>query len=398
MTSLRPKRVAILGSTGSIGRQALEVAEAFPEFIQVVGLSAGGFGAARGLTPESVRLFAAQLTRWRPSVAALASAEAADHASRLAGMKVRAGPGGVAEVATWTDADLVLNGVVGFAGLAPTLAAIEAGKDVALANKEPIVAAGGLITSLARRRGVRLLPVDSEPSAVFQLMHGRPASEVDRIILTASGGPFYGLDAQALAAVTPQAALDHPTWRMGPKITVDSATLMNKGFEVIEAGRLFDLPVDRVSVLVHTTSLVHSLIVLKDGVVLAHLGPPDMRYPIQYALLYPERLPSPWPALDLASTGPLTFDSPDTRAFPCLNLAYHAGRIGKSLPAVLSAADEVLVAEFLRGRIGFNDIPRLLEETLADHDPFDIDSLDDAVRADAEGRESALAAVDDLEG
>ncbi len=374
------KRVAILGSTGSIGRQALEVAAAFPGYIQVVGLAAGGG------TEEA---FAAQLAMWRPEVAALADPAAGARVAAVTGREVEAGPEGVVRVATWPGADLVLNAIVGFSGLAPTLAALTAGKDVALACKEPIVAAGGLITSAARRAGVRLLPVDSEPSAIFQLLGGYSPAEADHLILTASGGPFYDTRPDELARVTPDAALRHPTWKMGPKITVDSATLMNKGFEVLEASQLFGLSVDRIDVLIHRRSLVHSLVKLKDGALLAHLGPADMRYPIQHALTYPARLPAPWPGLDLAGSPPLEFARPDSRAFPCLNLAYQVGRIGKSLPAVLSAADEVAVAGFLGGHIGFTDIPRLLEQVVSAHAPFDVETFEDAARADAAGREAA---------
>jgi len=374
------KRIAILGSTGSIGRQALEVAAAFPDHIRVVGLAAGG-GAAEA--------FVEQLGVWRPEVAAVGDPAAAARVAAAAGREVEAGPQGVEKVAAWPRADLVLNAVVGFAGLGPTLAALAAGKDMALACKEPIVAAGGLITASARRAGARLLPVDSEPSAIFQLLRGCSPGDVERLSLTASGGPFYDTPLDELARVTPEAALRHPTWKMGPKITVDSATLMNKGFEVLEASQLFDLPVERIDVFIHRRSLVHSLVRLKDGVLLAHLGPPDMRYPIQHALTFPARLRAPWPVLDLAGSPPLEFARPDSRAFPCLNLAYEVGRIGKSLPAVLSAADEVAVAGFLGGRIGFTAIPRLLEQVVSDHVPFDIETFEDAARADSAGRGAA---------
>jgi len=383
------KNVVILGSTGSIGRQALEVAEAFPDRIRVVGLAAEG-----GREEE----FASQLTRWRPAVAALASPEAAARASAVTGRDVLPGPEGVANAASWPDADLVCNAVVGFAGLAPTLAAIEAGKDVALANKESLVAGGALVTSAARQRGVLLLPIDSEPSAIWQLLAGREGVEIERVVLTASGGPFYGASAADLERVSPEEALRHPTWRMGPKITVDSATLMNKGLEVIEASWFFSLPVDRIDVLVHRQSLVHSMVVLTDGTVLAHLGPPDMRYPIQHALTHPERLPAPWPRLDLCAAGPLTFDRVDAETFGCLKLAYQAGKIGKSLPAVLSAANEVLVEAFLVGRVGFGCIAGLLEEIVEGHEAFPIKTLSDAVQADAEGREAARSAVSRLAG
>lgn len=378
------KRVAVLGSTGSIGRQALEVAAAFPDRLKIVGLAAGG------RDPET---FAAQLATWRPEIAALVDDQAALAVAGEAGREVLAGPGGVSEVATWPGADLVLNAIVGFGGLEPTLAALAAGKDVALANKEPIVAAGGLVMAAAREAKARLLPVDSEPSAIFQLLWGHSPGEVARLILTASGGPFYGASARELAAVTPEAALRHPTWRMGPKITIDSATLMNKGFEVLEASCLFEVPVDRIDVVIHRRSLVHSLVELKDGVLLAHLGPPDMRYPIQHALLFGERLEAPWPRLDLAEGPPLAFEAPSSRDFPCLKLAYEVGRMGRSFPAVLSAADEVAVAGFREGRLGFADIPRLLEQVVSAHEPFDIKTPGDAARADGLGRRAAREAM-----
>jgi 1-deoxy-D-xylulose-5-phosphate reductoisomerase len=374
------RRVVVLGSTGSIGRQALEVAAAFPERIAIVGLAAGGSSSAA---------FAEQVRVWRPDVAVLAAPEIARRVAATSGRPILSGTEGLLEAATWPEADLICNAIVGFAGLAPTLAALEAGKDVALANKEPVVAAGNLVLDAARRGGGRLLPVDSEPSAIFQLLVGRSVSDIDRVILTASGGPFYGLTSDELETVTPGAALHHPTWRMGPKISVDSATLMNKGFEVLEASWLFGLPVDRIEVLIHRVSLVHSLVVLRDGAFLAHLGPPDMRYPIQQALTFPMQLKGPWPRLDLAAGPPLQFHKPDSRISACLNLAYEVGRIGKSLPAVLSAADEVLVAGFLGGRCGFGDIPRLLREVVSTHVPFDISGLADAIQADAAGRQAA---------
>lgn len=379
-----PRRVVILGSTGSIGRQALEVAAAFPERIRVVGLAAGG--AAGEIFAEQVRI-------WRPEVAALASPAAASRVAEICDREVLGGPEGVMAATTWPGSDIVCNAIVGFDGLAPTLAALGAGKDVALANKESIVAAGNLVIEAARRGGARILPVDSEPNAIFQLLALRPTSDVDRLILTASGGPFHGRASEELSGVRPEETLRHPTWKMGPKISVDSATLMNKGFEILEASWLFGLPVDRIDVLIHRGSLVHSLVRLTDGAVLAHLGPPDMRYPIQYALTFPDRLPAPWPGLDLAAVPPLEFLGPDSRASRCLNLAYHVGRIGKSLPAVLSAADEVLVAGFLGGRLGFCDIPRLLEEAVSAHVPFDISSLEEAIRADAAGRQAAQAVM-----
>jgi 1-deoxy-D-xylulose-5-phosphate reductoisomerase len=355
------KRIAILGSTGSIGCSALSVVQAHADRLEVFGLAAGG-NAAR---------FVDQVERFAPSVIAMASAEALGEVE--AGLSARArarleasgcGPHGLSDVATHPDVDIVLCASSGTAALDAVLAAIEAGKAIALANKEVLVMAGGIVTEAARRRGVAILPVDSEHNALHQCLHGRAASEVRRLILTASGGPFRELDPAALARVTAEDALRHPTWNMGPKITVDSATLMNKGLEVIEAHWLFDVPADRIEVVVHPQSIVHSLVELRDGSVIAQLGITDMRLPIQYAFSWPERWDAPLPPLDLVRAGRLDFAEPDTARFPCLALAYRALRGDGALPVVLNAANEVAVAAFLEGDIPFSAIPRLIEQAL----------------------------------
>ena len=373
------KRIAILGSTGSIGCSALSVVAAHPERLEVVGLAAG----------RNVERFAEQVARVRPAVVALADDDAlgrlqasgAPPADTVAGW----GEDGLVAVATHPRVDLVLCASAGTAALGATLAAIDAGKTVALANKEVLVMAGRLMVEAARRRGVTILPVDSEHNAIHQCVDGRAPDDVVRYILTASGGPFRDRPAADLEAVTPEDALRHPTWSMGPKITVDSATLMNKGLEVIEARWLFDAPPDRIDVVVHPQSVVHSLVELRDGSVIAQLGVTDMRLPIQYAFSYPERWPAPLPALDLAACGPLDFQRPDTGRFPCLGLAYHALRAGAAFPAVLNAANEVAVAAFLERRLPFTAIPRVIETTL------------DAAVGRAPAEPSALAEVRELD-
>jgi 1-deoxy-D-xylulose-5-phosphate reductoisomerase len=355
------KRIAILGSTGSIGRSAIAVAEAHPDRLRVVALAAG---------TNSARL-AEQAERLRPSALCL-STEAALQEARLAltpatreGVDLFAcGGGGLIEIATHPDADLVLCASSGTAALEAVMAAIDAGKTIALANKEVLVMAGRLVMEAAHRRGVAILPVDSEHNAVHQCLHHRALEDVRRLILTASGGPFRACSAEALDRATPADALSHPTWSMGRKITVDSATLMNKGLEVIEAHWLFGVPPGRIDVLVHPQSVVHSLVELRDGSVLAQLGVTDMRLPIQYAFSYPERWEAPVPPLDLARLGTLEFHEPDRERFPCLGLAYRALEAGGALPIVLNAANEVAVAAFLEGRLPLTRIPQLIEQAL----------------------------------
>jgi 1-deoxy-D-xylulose-5-phosphate reductoisomerase len=368
------KRIAILGSTGSIGRSALEVVDFHPDRLQIVGLAAG----------ENAELFSAQLARYKPRVAAMATPHALDRLKHngSSGRVTIAGAGrdGLIGVASHPDVDIVLCASSGTEGLEAVLAAIDHGKTVALANKEILVMAGGIVTEAARRRGVTILPVDSEHNAIHQCLHGRDVSEVKRLVLTASGGPFRGRSASDLETVSPDDALKHPTWRMGKKITIDSATLMNKGLEVIEAHWLFGVRADQIDVVIHPQSVVHSLVEFVDGSIIAQLGVADMRLPIQYAFSYPERWRAVLPPLDLTRAARLEFDMPDATAFPCLRLAYRALEAERSLPVVLNAANETAVARFLDGRISFTAIPDVIARTMAAHRPVVVSTLE-AVRA-----------------
>jgi 1-deoxy-D-xylulose-5-phosphate reductoisomerase len=384
------KRLAILGSTGSIGCSALAVVDAHPDRLAVVGLAAG----------DNAAQLAEQVRRYRPRIAAMATDEALLRlraASGAAAPALVAGSEGLIAVATHPDVDIVICASAGTAGLEAVLAAIEAGKTIALANKEVLVMAGAIVMEAARRRGVSILPVDSEHNAIHQCLHGRTREEVRRLILTASGGPFRELAPDALARVDAAAALQHPTWRMGRKITIDSATLMNKGLEVIEAHWLFDVPADRIDVLIHPQSIVHSLVELSDGSVIGQLGVTDMRLPIQYACSYPERWAAALPSLDLARAGRLDFHAPDTERFPCLALAYRALRAGGSLPVALNAANEVAVDAFLHGKLGFTAIPRVIEHTMNAHAPERVSTLQVVRRVDAWARGYAREIVRGLE-
>jgi len=333
------KGISILGSTGSIGQSALAVVDAHPDKLRVVALAAGG-NAAR---------LAEQVEKYHPSRSALASESGLDC---------------LIEIATHPEADVVLFASSGTAALDAVLAAIDAGKTIALANKEVLVMAGSIVMAAAARRGVAVLPVDSEHNAIHQCLHGRPASEIKRLILTASGGPFRGMPAARLGKATAEDALQHPTWRMGPKITIDSATLMNKGLEVIEARWLFGVNADGIDVLVHPQSIVHSMVELVDGSVIAQLGVTDMRLPIQYAFSFPDRWDAPLPSLDLALAGRLEFEHPDLERFPCLALAFRALRGPAGLPVVLNAANEVAVSAFLDRRLGFTGIPDVIRSAM----------------------------------
>jgi 1-deoxy-D-xylulose-5-phosphate reductoisomerase len=355
------KTVTVLGATGSIGRRTLDLVTAFPQDFRVGGL------AARG---SNVDLVAEQIRAHNPAVVALLDRAAVDRLARELTPprpELLGGIEGLATLAGEVPADVVVSALVGAAGLVPTLAAIRARRTIALANKETLVMAGALMTRAARDHGVRLLPVDSEHSALFQCLAGASPREVRRLVLTASGGPFRGRSRADLEGVTVAEALRHPTWRMGAKITIDSATLMNKGLEILEAHWLFGVPFERIDVVVHPQSIIHSMVEFVDRSVLAQLGMPDMGIPILYALAYPDRLPCPAPALDLVERGALTFEAPDETAFPCLALARQAGRVGGAAPLVLNAANEVAVAGFLEGRCGFMDIPRLIGDALAAH-------------------------------
>jgi 1-deoxy-D-xylulose-5-phosphate reductoisomerase len=352
------KRIAILGSTGSIGRNALAVVDAHPDRLQVVALAAG----------QNVDLLLEQSQKYRPAVVAAGTVEARETLlSRLGPdgpFVLPPGREGLVDAATHADVDVVLCASSGTAGLEAALAGIGAGKDIALANKEVLVMAGAMMIEAAHRRGVSLLPVDSEHNAIHQCLHRRRRDEVRRLILTASGGPFRTLDIDALARVTPEDALRHPTWQMGRKITIDSATLMNKGLEVIEARWLFGVPARQIDVVIHPQSIVHSLVELRDGSIIAQLSVTDMRLPIQYAFSYPDRWDGALPSLDLGALGALEFTLPDFSRFPCLRLAYAALEHGGGWPIVLNAANEVAVEAFLASRIGFADIPRTIERAL----------------------------------
>ncbi len=379
------KRLAILGSTGSVGEQTLAVAQRFPERFEVVALAAG----------RNVEKLAEQARVFRPALISVADADsAAALRERLGGEagEIGTGEAGLEAVAT-CDADLVVSGLVGAVGLRPTLAAIRAGRDVALANKEVLVMAGALVLREVQAHGVRLLPVDSEHSAIFQVLAGQRREDVARLVLTASGGPFRTWPAERIARASVQEALNHPNWDMGPKITVDSATLMNKGLEVIEARWLFDVPPALVDVVVHPQSIVHSLVEFNDGSVLAQLGLPDMRVPIAVALAHPERLPLDLPRLDLAALGRLDFEPPDRKRFPCLDLAFEALRGGEAAPAVLNAANEVAVAAFLEGRVRFPAVAAtnaaVLHQHLERRGGEVLETLEEVLAADAWARQAA---------
>jgi len=387
------KRIAILGSTGSIGKSALDVADAHSDSVEVVGLAAG----------SNASLLASQLAQYRPRAVAMGSSEALDELRNLVSASLPAchgsGSEGLIAVATHPEVDLVLCASSGTAALEAVLSAIEAGKTIALANKEVLVMGGGLVMDAARRRGVAIVPVDSEHNAIHQCLHGRQRSELRRIILTASGGPFRGRDAATLRGVTADEALKHPTWQMGPKITIDSATLMNKGLEVIEAHWLFGAEASQIAVLIHPQSIVHSIVELRDGSMLAQMGTTDMRLPIQYAFSYPDRWEAPVPFLNLAEVGTLEFHEPAWNDFPCLRLAYRALEAERSLPIVLNAANEVAVASFLEGRLGFTDIPRLIAETMDAHVASPTDTLAAVRRVDRWAREYAASrAVESTKG
>jgi len=367
------KKLVILGSTGSIGTQALQIV-AESDDLRVVGL------AARG----NRELLLSQAAEHDVPAVALGDPEAAERARSKWGGRILSGEEGILELIARSEADLVLNGMVGAAGLGPTVAALSEGIDVALANKESLVIGGELTMALAEGTGARLLPVDSEHSALFQLVSAEPPGSIDRLVLTASGGPFRGRT--DLSGVTVEDALAHPTWEMGGRITVDSATLMNKGFEAIEAHHLFDVPYERIGVVVHPQSIVHALVELNDGSSLAHMGHPDMRVPISYALHYPDRADVEVPRLDLASVGALTFEQPDLETFACLRLALEAGRAGGTAPCVLNAADEVAVGAFLEDRIAFTAIATVVEAVLEQMPAAPVAHFDDLFAADAEAR------------
>lgn len=372
--------VAILGSTGSIGTQALDVIEAHPGRFRVVALAAG----------RRIDLLEEQVRRTRPRLVATQEAAGASRIkSEFGSVEVHWGDEGLLAAALHPEVEVVVVALVGAVGIVPTLAALRAGKRVALANKEALVAAGPLVREALNEGGARLLPVDSEHSAVFQCLDGEPRQALRRILLTASGGPFRSATRAEMERATVEEALNHPTWRMGGKITIDCATLMNKGLEVIEAHWLFDLEYDAIHVVVHPQSIVHSMVEFADGSILAQLGAPDMRIPIQYALCYPERFEAPWRRLRWEEGLSLTFEPPDMDRFPCLRLAYEAGKAGGTAPAVLNAANEVAVAAFLDGGLRLTAIADCVEHVLSEHRPRSIRRLDTVLEADAWAREEA---------
>jgi 1-deoxy-D-xylulose-5-phosphate reductoisomerase len=383
------KAITLLGSTGSIGTQTLDIVAQYPDRFRIVGLSAG----------RNVALLQEQIRQFRPEIVAISDAdklqELRDAIADLNPQPILlAGEAGVVEVAKYGDARAVVTGIVGCAGLLPTIAAIEAGKDIALANKETLIAGGPVVNPLVEKHGVKLLPADSEHSAIFQCLQGVATGGLRRIILTASGGAFRDLPVEKLASVKVADALKHPNWTMGQKITIDSATLMNKGLEVIEAHYLFGMDYDNIDIVIHPQSIIHSLIELQDTSVLAQLGWPDMRLPLLYALSWPERIPTNWERLDLVKSGDLTFREPDHQKYPCMNLAYAAGRAGGSMPAVLNAANEQAVALFLAEKIQFLEIPKVIEKVCDKHqkDNCQSPSLDDILAADKWARQEVLTA------
>ena len=380
------KTIVILGSTGSIGTSTLDIVDRFPEEFRVAALTAGS-------NDEKLE---EQIRRFKPRLVALSDGSAAARLrQRCAGLPVEilAGEEGLIQVASAPEAELVISAIVGGAGLVPTLAAIRSRKQIALANKEPMVMAGKLMQDEARRYGVRIFPVDSEHSAIFQSLEGHRKEDVRRLILTASGGALWTLGREELLDVTPERALQHPNWKMGAKITIDSATLMNKGLEVVEARWLFDIPESQIEVMIHRESIIHSLVEYADRSMIAQLGLPDMRTPISYAMRYPGRMTLDLPSLDLTEIGNLTFCKPDHDRFPCLGLGYESLRIGGTMPAAMNAANEIAVEGFLNGGIRFSDIAEVIQSTMDLHTTKDIETLEDALEADRWAREKAESLV-----
>jgi 1-deoxy-D-xylulose-5-phosphate reductoisomerase len=385
------KPITLLGSTGSIGTQTLDIVNQYPERFRVVGMTAGG----------NVELFAQQILQFKPEIVAIANPDKyIELKTAISSLEpqpiILAGTDGIEKVAGYGDSETVVTGIVGCAGLLPTIAAIKAKKDIALANKETLIAAGSVVMPLIQEYGVKILPADSEHSAIFQCLQGVTEGGLRRIILTASGGAFRDLPTEKLASVTIADALKHPNWSMGRKITIDSATLMNKGLEVIEAHYLFGLDYDHIEIVIHPQSIIHSLIELEDTSVLAQLGLPDMRLPLLYALSYPDRLSTDWTRLDLVKSGDLTFRSPDHLKYPCMQLAYAAGRAGGSMPAVLNAANEQAVDLFLNEKITFLQIPQLIEKTCERHNHIAAPTLEDILEVDAWARRTTLELVPSL--
>lgn len=377
------KKLALLGSTGSIGVNALKVIEAYPEEYEVIALAAG----------RNISLLLEQIESFKPKAVAVLEASRAQEMKaqlpRAAETQIFFGPEGFMHVAALDAVDTVISAMTGAAGLLPTYSAIKAGKNIALANKETMVMAGALVMAEARRRSVSVLPIDSEHSAILQSLQGHPKENLRRVILTASGGPFRNLSLEEMRGITAARALNHPNWNMGPKVSIDSATLMNKGLEVIEAKWLFDLEMEQIHILIHSQSIVHSMVEYSDGSVICQMGIPDMLIPISYALSYPQHMRNQLPPLELEQVGTLSFEKPDLKRFRCLALALEASRIGGSMPCVLNGANEVAVDSFLHGGIGFLDIPDMIERTMETHQVHAVDDLEAVMRADSWARKTA---------
>jgi 1-deoxy-D-xylulose-5-phosphate reductoisomerase len=375
------EKISILGSTGSIGTSTLDVVKQHPEQFEVIGLAAG----------NNVKEMIGQVNTFRPKIVSMSTKQLAEQVASAIPSTIQVvwGEEGLLEVATHTDATYVVSALVGRRGLEPTLAAIEAGKRIGLANKETLVTAGHLVMEKAKQKKVDILPIDSEHSAIFQCLNGEKKAEVKKIILTASGGAFRDFTRDELATATPEMALKHPNWAMGAKITIDTATMMNKGLEVMEAHWLFSIPYEQIDVLVHPQSIIHSMVEFQDGAVMAQLGLPDMKVPIQYALSYPKRLALPMPSLSLSEIGQLTFRDPDLSRFPCLAMAFEAGKIGGTMPTVLNAANEVAVEKFLQKTIPFLGIEAMIEKTISKHTVVKNPQLEDIQNADQWAREFA---------
>ncbi|GAB5047116.1 1-deoxy-D-xylulose-5-phosphate reductoisomerase [Thermodesulfovibrio sp. TK110] len=378
------KKVVILGSTGSIGKNALQVIRQFPEKFKVLGVAA----------KSSINLLKEQIKEFKPEYVAVYDKKACEKLKKeIKSSNILCGAQGVCEIAALKEADIVLSAIVGAEGLLPTFEAVKAGKVIALANKESLVMAGDLIKKQANQSKAQIIPVDSEHSAVFQCINGCNKPYIKKIWLTASGGPFRGKKSYEIENVTPQEALNHPKWKMGKRITIDSATLMNKGFEVIEAHFLFDIPVENIAVLIHPQSIVHCLVEFIDGTYLAQISNPDMKAPIALALSFPERLPDIISPIDWNTLGKLNFELPDTEVFPCLSLAYEAARLGGSMPVVLNAADEIAVEAFLSGRLKFNEIPKLIKNVMDAHRVSHPDSIEEILEIDNWARKKAMEEI-----
>lgn len=379
-------KVVIIGSTGSVGTQTLEVIDLFPDKFEIVGLAAG----------SQVKSLSEQVRKYKPKVVCIGNeALYNEFREEISDMrcKVVCGIEGLVEAATFEEADIVVTSITGTLGLIPTVEAIKAGKHIALANKETLVAAGDIVMTLASLHGVKILPVDSEHSAIFQCLNGEDIRAVNKLILTASGGPFRGMGRKDLEEITPERALRHPNWTMGPKITIDSATLMNKGLEVIEAKWLFGLELSKIDVVIHPQSIIHSMVEFIDGSIMAQIGLPDMKLPIQYALNYPERLVNNFPRLDFNKIQNLTFHEPDLETFDCLAIAFEAGKTGGSMPAVMNAANEEAVGLFLRNKIKFLDIPKIIMKTMNKHTLIKHPKLEDILACDKWARDAVKSFV-----